>query len=326
MKVLICDYKEELNRDIEYEKEVLINNLKDNEVQIEVYPFENKEKLKEKIRDADVLLTAFIEIDEEVLRAAKKLRLISVNAAGYGAIDIDYAAAKNIAVCNVAEYCTQEVSEHVLSLILALSRNLKGYVKDVEERKRWSYLTKNSVRRLEGQTLGIFGLGKIGQAVAKRAQGFGIKVIAVDPFLPKEIAGNLGVELVDKEYALKNSDIISNHMNVTAENKQYFTMEEFKLMEKHPIFINAGRGVAVNEADLLAALNKKIIRGAGLDVLESENPNLNKCEFLNRRNVIVTPHAAFYSENSMRELQKISCENIIHFFNGEKDKVFRIVN
>ena len=326
MKILICDYVEELKRDIQYEKEVLINGLKDKDVHIEVYAFENKNKLKEKIRDVDVLLTAFVDIDKEILDKADRLKLISVNASGYGNIDIDYAALKNIAVCNVAEYCTQEVSEHVLSLILALSRNLKGYVKDVEERKRWMYLTNNKVKRLQGQILGIFGLGKIGQAVAKRAQGFGIKVIAVDPFLPKEVAERLNVSLVSKEYALKNSDIISNHMNVTEENKKYFNFKEFNLMEKHPIFINAGRGAAVNEEDLIKALDTGLIRGAGLDVLSSEDPDLNTCKFLNRDNVIVTPHAAFYSETSLKELQRISCENIIHFFNGEKDKVFKIVN
>lgn len=326
MKILICDYKEELNRDIDYEKEIFTNSLKDENLEIEVYAFEDKDKLKKKIKDADVLLTAFIDIDKEILNEAENLKLISVNAAGYGNIDVDYAASKNIAVCNVAEYCTQEVSEHVLSLILALSRNLKGYVKTVEEKGRWTYLTDNNVRRLEGQTLGIFGFGKIGQAVAKRAAGFGIEVIAVDPFIDKSYADSLNVKLVDKEYALENSDIISNHMNVTEENKHYFTNKEFEKMKKQPIFINAGRGIAVKEEDLIAALDKKLVRAAGLDVLESEDPDLENNPLLNRENVIVTPHAAFYSQNSMRELQRISCENIVNFLKGNKDKVFRLVN
>lgn len=326
MKILICDYKEELNRDILYEEELLRSEIDSETLDIEVYPYEDDEKLIKKIKDVDVLLTAFINIDKKILESANKLKLISVNATGYGNIDIDYAATKGIAVCNVAEYCTQEVAEHVLALILSLSRNLKEYSKEVEYEGRWTYLTKNKMLRLEGQTMAIFGLGRIGQAIAKRVMAFGVKVIAVDPYIDKVIAEKLGVTLVDKEYALKNSDIISNNMNATEGNKYFFDRDEFLAMKKSPIFINAARGSAVNEEALIEAIDSGVVRAAGLDVLESENPDLKSCKLLNRSNVIITPHAAFYSDNSMRELQRISCENIIHYINGDKDKVFKIVN
>eukprot|EP00831_Metopus_contortus_P061549 TRINITY_DN5341_c0_g1_i2.p1 TRINITY_DN5341_c0_g1~~TRINITY_DN5341_c0_g1_i2.p1 ORF type:complete len:194 (-),score=28.38 TRINITY_DN5341_c0_g1_i2:194-775(-) len=153
-----------------------------------------------------------------------------------------------------------------------------------------------------------------------------MKVVAVDPYIKEEEAKNLNVELVNAEYVLENADIISNHMNQNNTNDKFFTIKEFRKMKKKPIFINVGRGSSVNEGDLLKAIDENLIRGAGLDVLTEENPCLENNKLVGRKNVIITPHAAFYSETSMKELQRISCENIVYYLNGEKEKVNRIVN
>lgn len=328
MRILISDYAEELNRQLEYEKNLLIEGFKREgitDVEVCLYKYKDEEDFLREIKDFDVLLTAFVPVNKRVLEAATKLKCISVNATGYGNVDVDEATKRNIAVCNVREYCTKEVAEHTMALMLSMLRMLKHYGKEIEKGV-WNYGSAPEIERISGKTLAIFGFGRIGQAVAKRAKAFDMNVIAVDPFLPKEIAYNLGVTLVSKEEALKNADIISNHMNQTAENRSYFSSEEFKSMAKKPYFLNVGRGECVDEAALIEALDKGFIKGAALDVLKDENPDLEKCALTKFENVYLTPHAAFYSQTSIKELQRISCENIIYYMTGKYDKVFAIVN
>ncbi|CDM68980.1 D-3-phosphoglycerate dehydrogenase [Clostridium bornimense] len=325
MKIVICDYPDVLIRDLDYEKKLLQDNITDAEIVIYQYK-DNKEEFIEVVKDADAILTAFLPIDKEIIDKAKKLKCISINAVGYDTVDVIEASKKKISVLVINEYCTQEVADHTLSLILSLERGIKHYINDIDRKHIWQYQSIDGLRRLEDETLGIFGFGKIGQAVAKRALAFGMKVVVVDPYVDKEKAKSLGVEIVDEEYILEYADIISNHMSQNNENKDYFNRYRFSKMKRSPIFINVGRGGSVNESDLLEALDMGIVRGAGLDVLKEENPNLEINELINRENVIITPHAAFYSEKSMRSLQKISCENIIYYFNGEMNKVSRVVN
>lgn len=285
----------------------------------------NEIDLCEKIKEFDALLTAFIPINKKVLDCALNLKCISVNATGYGNIDVDEATKRNIAVCNVKEYCTKEVAEHTMALMLSMLRMLKHYGKEVDE-GIWNYQSASEIERISGKTLAIFGFGRIGQAVAKRAKAFDINVITVDPYIPQEIPDSLGVTLVSKEQALKTADIISNHMNQTMENKSYFSFDEFKMMEKKPYFLNIARGECVDEDALVMALDNGFIKGAALDVLREENPDLKNNILTKYENVYLTPHAAFYSKTSIKELHRISCENIIYYMTKNYEKVFGIVN
>lgn len=325
MKIVITDYKDVLDRDLEYEKSIISKGLKDSDIVIYEYTG-NQNEFLEVIKDAEAILTSFLDINKTVINSCKKLKCISINAIGYDCVDLKEAAKRNIAVCPVGEYCTQEVAEHTMTLILALSRGIKHYISDIDEKNIWRYQSINNIQRIEGQTLAIFGFGKIGKAVAKRALAFGMKVVAVDPYIAESQNTALNVKLVDTEYVWENADIISNHMNLNNTNCNFFTIAEFRKMKKAPIFINAGRGSSVNEDDLLIAIEEGLIRGAGLDVLTKEDPDLQGNKLLRRENIIITPHAAFYSETSMRELQRISCENIVNYLNGEKNKVNRILN
>lgn len=325
MKIVICDYKEDLERDVEYEKKFLLDKLQDAEIIVYEYNGD-KEDLKLLIKDADIIVNTFINFDKELIDSAKKLKCIVLNSVGYNSVDVDYATTKNIAVCPAKEYCTQEVAEHTMSFILALTRGLKFYANDIDNLRIWSYQTMHGMKRLEGQTLGIFGFGKIGQAVAKRTNAFGMKVMAISRHINKDIADKLNVQIADTDYILENADIITNHMSQNSGNTNFFNLEKFKKMKKQPYFINVGRGLSVNEDDLVMALDNNIIKGAGLDVLVEENPNLNLCKLTNRNNVILTPHAAFYSETSEKELQTISCNSVINYLNGEFDKIDNIVN
>lgn len=329
MKVVISDYPSVMGRPLEYEKHILEEGLKDCEVVVHLY--KNQDEFIDVIKDADALLTAFLPINQKVLAHAKKLKCIGYNSTGYDSTDYEEATKRNIAIIPIAEYCTQEVAEHTMALILALTRNIKHYIKDIDERKVWKYYSGGLLRSLHDQTLGIVGFGKIGKAVAIRAAAFGMHIKVYDERVTKEMLVNLKVadgqiDRVSIEELYETSDVITNHMNLTNQNQHFFNKEAFKKMKRQPIFINVSRGGCVDEEALVWALDEGKILAAGIDVLEAENPDLEKCKLRQRENVIITPHAAFYSAASIKALQTISCENVVHYLNKEYDKVRRIVN
>ena len=323
MKIVISDYPYIMDRDLEYEISIL-KRIKDAEVVIYEYTG-NKEEFISVIEDADSIITAYIKLDKEVLSRAKNLKVISINATGYNIVDLEEAKKRNIAVCALDEYCTEEVADHTMALILALARGLKYYEKEIEEKRVWKYYSIGSLKRLSGLKLGIFGFGKIGKAVAKRAQIFGINILVFNHHISKEEADKLGVKLSDEDFIYENADIISNHMSQNSSNTDFFSIDKFKKMKRKPIFINVGRGDAVIEDDLAYALDNNLISGAGLDVLKGEGKCLENNKLLNRENVIITPHAAFYSEDSIKDLQRISCENVVYYLTGQVDKVCKII-
>ena len=152
-----------------------------------------------------------------------------------------------------------------------------------------------------------------------------MQILAVDPFLTGDAAKEAGVVSVSAEEAIREADIITNHMNLTEENYHFFDEEKFRKMERKPIFINVGRGACVDEAALVKALDEGLIRGAGLDVLEAEKPELNGNPLLGRPNVILTPHSAFYLDDSMNRLQSISADNLVYALKGDYEKVMKFV-
>lgn len=326
MKVLIADLPKAQNRDIDYEINLLKSAFPDIQTVVYNYDEAKKDEFKELLKDADALLTALIVMDRDMLDCAEKLKLISLTSTGYNFVDVACATEKNIAVVPVGEYCTDEVADHTMALMLALNRKLKNYVNIVDNQKLWLYKKAGVIHGLKGRMLGIFGLGKIGRAVALRAQAFGMEVVAYDPYLPEQIAKDIGVELVEPEYIMYNCDIISNHMIQTAEVADFFDRDFFSGLKKAPVFLNVGRGASVDEAALLDAIETGKISAAGLDVFKDENPDLTKSPFIGRDNVLITPHAAFYSAESVALCQKISVENIIYYLKGEYNKVNRIVN
>lgn len=207
-----------------------------------------------------------------------------------------------------------------MALMLAAARRLKVHQYRLEWDKLWSYQLAAPIYRLSGQTLAVFGFGRIGQAVAKRARAFGLKLLAVDPYLPPEVAAAHGARLVPPEEAAREADIITNHMNVSSETRAYFNESFFRSLQRKPIFLNLGRGASVDEKALLQALEQGQICGAALDVLQEEQPSPGSHPLFGREDVIITPHAAFYSEQSIRVLQDRSCDNLIAMLRGEPEK------
>ncbi len=323
MKILICDFPQGMNRNLSYETELLRQGLPGAEVKVMRY--QSPDTFRQELSDTDALLTAFLPLDEATLASASQLKFISVNATGCNTIDLAAVRRLGIHVANVDAYCTGEVADHTMALLLALTRQLKAYDCRVQANRPWSFRPDQPLPRLAGQKLAVFGFGKIAQAVVKRAQAFDLQCLVVSRHLTAKEACCCGVRHVSCAEALQQADILSNHMKQTADNVGFFSREAFQAMKRQPIFLNVGRGEAVDEAALAEALDQGLVRAAGLDVFAQEGQRLAESPFLQRANVILTPHAAFYSEDSLRELQRLSCQHILWYFRGELDRIHCLV-
>ena len=310
MKVVFTEAPATKDRDMSIEFSVLP---KDAETAIAVFDehSEHNEQFYKDIADADVVINGYVYLGKKEIDAMPKCKVIS-----FHEVDIDYATEKGIAVVSIEDYCTQETAENAVALMLFLQRGLRIYDRSVQQDKQWIYDAAKGLKRIEGQTMGIVGLGRIGRSVAKKAKGLDMHVIAYDPFLPAEVAESVGVELVDMDTILEQSDVISIHMNLTDDNYHMFNKELFAKCKKQPIIINEGRGAMICEEDLAWALDNGLVRAAGLDMLESEFPELDKCPLLGRDNVIITPHSGFFSDTSMDLLCRLSTINALLCYEG----------
>ncbi len=319
MKIVISDYENVLQKDLSAAVQTIQRILP--ESKIAIHAFQEKEDFYQCMADAEGLITAFLPVDAELFLHAPKLRCVSINAAGYNSVDLEAAKKSGIAVCHVGEYCTEEVAEHTIALLCALNRNLKNYGYQLEKEENWQYAALPGGKNLSSQTIAIFGFGKIGKRVAELARALGMEILVVSSHSDNDTAEKYHVKKVTEEEAFERADVISNHMSLTAENYHFFNKEAFSKMKRKPLFLNLGRGGSVDEAALVSALEEGILRGAGLDVLESESPDVKSCPLFHRENVIITPHSAFYSEESLRKLQIISAENVAYVLKGEHKKV-----
>lgn len=324
MKIVFAEYPETRNRNVDTELACMPEGT---EVGFAVYDEQNLEAYREALADCDAVITGFAPIDEKAIDAMRNCKIISVQATGWNFVAHEYAKSRGIVVSAIGEYCTKEVADHTIMLMLALRKRLPYLQRRVNVEKVWETATLETlgIKGVWGQTLGIVGLGKIGKAVAARAKAFGMEVIACDPFIPDSDFEKAGVKKVDIEYLLANSDVVSSHMDLNHTNERYFDAEKFAMMKKQPIFLNVSRGGEVDEDAMLAALESGQILAVGLDVLTSESPELESCPFIGREDCIVTPHSAFYSDDSIEACERISVLNAVNYINGEPDKVFKLV-
>jgi len=216
-------------------------------------------------------------------------------------VDIAAAAQRGIWVANVPDYCMDEVADHTLMLVLAAMRRLPHMTQQVAQ-GRWLDPELPVVRRLSGRTLGLVGVGRIGERVATRARGFGLRVIAHDPRLDTERATALAIEPVDLPRLLAASDIVSLHLPLTPDTRHLLRAETFALMRPGSVLVNTSRGGLVDLDALATVLADGVVAAAGLDVLDGEpEPPLGHPLLADPR-VIVTPHVAFYSVDAQADL------------------------
>ena len=320
MKIVVAEMPEAEGRDLSIERRHMPAGAR-----VETFTFRgDRDALLAACRGADAILTDYVPFDRAVLARLEGCRLISVTATGWDCVDVAAAAERGIRVAAVGEYCTEEVADHTLALLLALNRRLLAYHRQVQDGHSWRWNEVQGLKRLAGQTLGLVGFGRIGQAVGRRALGFGMKVLACDPRVDAATVRRFGAELASLDELLDRADIISLHSNLDAGSRGLLDRPAFQKMKRKPLLINVARGALVVEADLVDALDRGLIAGAALDVLAEDSPDLGHHPLVGRADVLLTPHVAFYSESALEDLRRISASNIREFLEGRPEKVFRL--
>jgi D-3-phosphoglycerate dehydrogenase / 2-oxoglutarate reductase len=243
-------------------------------------------------RDADALYAKGRRITKRIIDGLERCKVISLGTVGVDSVDVAAATARGIPVTNVPDTFIEEVADHALMLILATYRRLTTMDRFVRE-GRWAEGRPLLSRfpRLWGQTLGLIAFGHVARAVAVRAQAFGLRLVAHDPYVEETVMTRHGVEPLGLTELLRRSDIVSLHAPSTADAHHLLGEEHFRAMKPEALFINTGRGSTVDEAALVKALQEGWIAGAGLDVLEQE-PAAPTNPLLRMENVVLTPHVA----------------------------------
>jgi D-3-phosphoglycerate dehydrogenase len=265
-------------------------------------------------RDADAILVTYAKITGDMIQQLSKCRIISRFGIGVDNVDIPEATRKRIVVTKVPDYCIDEVSDHTMALLLAAVRKIP-FVNAQVHGGTWKMPAVVPIHRLRGTVLGLVGFGRIPQLVVPKAKAFGMRVIAYDPYVPKEVFTGLGVEGVDLPTLLRTSDYVSIHSPLVPETRNLFNLDAFRQMKPTAYVVNTARGPIIDEAALAKALDEKLIAGAALDVMVQEPPAPNSPLF-GRDNVIVTPHTSFYSEESLVELQTKAAQEVAAVLTG----------
>ena len=304
--------------DVSVEKEIL------EAVGAEVVALQAKSEadLFEAAPDCAAMMNQYARIGDSVISRMKKCEVIARYGVGVDIVDVAAASAKGILVTNVQDYCTEEVADHAISLWLTLARKLPDYDRATHA-GIWRWQSGKPVYRLRGRTMGVVSFGKIGQAISDRAKAFGVNVIAYDPFLPASVATQHGADLVSKPELLARSDYILMQAPMTPDTRHFLSDAEFAAMKTGAILVNTGRGPTVDNAALFRALSEGHLAAAGLDDPEEEpakranwTPDDNPLFTL--PNVLVTPHAAYYSEESIHAARVTAATQVAKVLTGQK--------
>jgi len=234
---------------------------------------------------------------------------------GYDSVDVAAATAMGIPVSNVIDWCNNEVAEHAIALLMAGARKV-ALLDQILHSERWSRDEAVPIFRLRGKTLGLVGFGRVAQAVAKRLGGFGMRLLGYDPYLDAAVMAQFGVQKVDLEALLRQSDTISIHARLTEQTVHLIGAREIALIKPSAFLINTSRGPIVDETALVLALQEGRLRGAALDVMERE-PLPADSPLRQMTNVILTPHLASYSIEAVGELYSKGAEIAAQMLDGK---------
>lgn len=269
-------------------------------------------------RSADAILVTYAKITADIIQQLTRCRIISRFGIGVDNVDLAAATAKGIVVTKVPDYCVDEVSDHAMALLLAAVRKIPFSDTRVHGGE-WKMPSVVPIHRLRGTTLGLVGFGRIPQLVAPKARAFGMQVIASDPFVPKSVMEAAGVEQVAFDRLVERSDYISIHAPLTPETHHLFDAGVLGRMKPTAYVVNTARGPLIDESALVDALNAGRIAGAALDVVEQEPPPPGSA-LLTCRNLILTPHTGFYSDESLVELQTKATEEVVRVLGGQQPR------
>ncbi len=283
-----------------------------------VFDRTGRDEMEEHAADADAVLTNKTMLNREALRKIPKLRYIGVLATGTNVVNLQAAAKRNLVVTNVPAYSTPSVAEHVFALLLEMARNVEWHAQSVRK-GRWSrcldFCYWNApLIELAGKTMGIVGFGRTGQAVARRALAFEMRVV-VHTRTPPAIHP-AGIEFAALERVFRESDIVSLHVPLAPETENLVNSSRLALMKPTAWLVNTSRGGVVEETALADALTRKAIAGAALDVL-SEEPPPPENPLLRAPNCIITPHQAWASRAARERLIRVAADNLAAFLSGK---------
>lgn len=297
-KVLLTDYAW---NDLDIER----STLGEIDAELIVAPKGDLATLTALAADADAIMTNWAKVPAEVIGAAPRCQIVARLGIGLDNIDVAYATSHGIVVTNVPDYCLIEVAEHALALLLALSRKVAFYHHETQT-GRYDLKAGPVLRRIEGQTLGIIGLGNIGRRLADKARALGLTVVATSR--SGKSLGE-GIRTVSLNELLAQSDYVSLHVPLTPETRHMIGAEQLARMKPTAYLINTARGGLIDNAALSAALAAGKLAGAGLDVQDPEPPPLGEAPWNDPR-VIVTPHAAFVSVESLVNLRSRTARQV----------------
>ncbi|MEM3608622.1 MAG: C-terminal binding protein [Candidatus Bathyarchaeia archaeon] len=283
-----------------------------------VYQCKDEEEVVKACREADGILTTFAPITRRVIQSLDRAKVIVRHGVGYDNIDVSAASERGIMVVNIPDFGGSEVADHTLALMASLLRRIPQYNRLVRSGRWRSWADYRPLPPLYRLALGVVGFGRIGRQVASKAMGaFGMKVVAYDPYVAEEEFRRLHVTPVGLESLLKTSDIVTLHTPLTDETRHMIDEGRLRLMKPTAILINTSRGPVVDQKALTEALRRGWISGAALDVLASEPPDRDD-PLLKMENVILTPHIAWFSEESFTDLLQKAAQEVIRALKGEE--------
>lgn len=284
---------------------------------VELLPAQCKseEEIIELTRDADAVLNCYAKMTARVIENLHRCKIIARYGIGVDNVDLAAATKAGILVTNVPDYCIDEVSDHALALLLALARRITvadGAVKA----GAWDVIAHAGIRRLRGQTLGLIGFGRIAKALASKVQALGMKVLVYDPYVEAVAIAHHRAEAASFDRIVTDTDAISIHVPLSEETHNLFGERELARMKPAAFLVNTSRGGIVDERALAIALKENRLGGAALDVLAVEPPPHDH-PLRQAPNMILTPHLAFYSRESVMELQTKAAEEVARALRDE---------
>jgi D-3-phosphoglycerate dehydrogenase len=283
----------------------------------------SEDEFRAAVKDASAIVVIARTISRETIEGLERCEIILALSVGYDCVDCAAATKKMIPVSNVPAYCTDDVASHAMTLLTAAARKIPMLIAETKA-ARWDYNIARPVYTFRGKVLGIIGLGKIGRTLVSKAKGFAMEVAAYDPYIDDDIFRLLEVkrryELSD---LLEEADYISIHAPLTSETYHLIDKSAFELMKQSAVLINTSRGNIIDEKALYQALSSSRIAGAGIDVMSKEPPQEGD-ELLSLENLIVTPHIAWYSEESLERAKVQGMDEVVGVLNGKRPR--HIVN
>ena len=288
--------------------EVACDGLKKQGHEVVVYPDRRPELNIERAAGADIIVESNMPLRKDFFDACPNLKMLSIAFTGLDHIDMEECQRRGIVVKNAAGYSTEAVAEETICMMIGLYRHV---IENDSITRSCKGMSMAPGREIAGKTVGIIGLGAIGQRTAALVQAFGCKVIAWNR-TPKQVPG---VTMVEKETLLKEADIVALHIALNNDTKNFLTAKDFAMMKSSAIIVNAARGPVVNTADLAEALKKGIIAGAALDVYDGEPPLSSENPILEAPNTLLLPHIGFSTKEAFQLRLGIVVDNIEKFLN-----------